>query len=176
TLMVEMAKSGAVQDIDSDYRPGMPELQIFPDREKLALVGVPVGRVADTMSLLVGGQRVGKFTDSGRRYDIRVMLQLPQRSSPNDLDPLNVSTNSGTLVPVMDVARTKTVATLPVINRYNHQRKIEITASPAAGISQGEAIAKCQQIAERVLPPSEFNIVELGNAQAMHETISSLVF
>jgi HAE1 family hydrophobic/amphiphilic exporter-1 len=55
-----MAQSGAVHDIDSDYRPGMPEVQIRPDREKLAMVGIPVGRLADTLSLLVGGQRVGK--------------------------------------------------------------------------------------------------------------------
>src|SRR5207248_9826301 len=43
------------------------------------------------------------------------------------------------------------------------------------GVSQGEAIARCQAIAHEILPP-EFSIVELGNAQAMHETIRSLVF
>src|SRR5205814_775497 len=57
-----------------------------------------------------------------------------------------------------------------------HQRKIEITASPAAGVSQGEAIAKCREIAESILPEHEYRIVDLGNAQAMHETIQSLVF
>src|SRR5262249_54383583 len=62
------------------------------------------------------------------------------------------------------------------INRYNHRRKIEITASPAPGVSQGEAIAKCREIAERVLPPHSSQVVELGNAQAMRETISSLIF
>src|SRR5262249_12995449 len=68
------------------------------------------------------------------------------------------------------------VSTLPVINRYNHQRKIEITASPAPGVSQGEAIARCQKIAEKGLPAQEVTIVELGNAQAIRETIRSLVF
>jgi HAE1 family hydrophobic/amphiphilic exporter-1 len=80
------------------------------------------------------------------------------------------------LVPLGDVARIEVVSTLPVINRYSHKRKIEITATPAPGVSQGEAIARCQQIAERVLPEQEFTVVELGNAQAMRETINSLVF
>jgi HAE1 family hydrophobic/amphiphilic exporter-1 len=154
----------------------MPEERIYPNREKLALVGIPVGRLADSMSLLVGGQRVGKYTEGGRRYDVRVMLQLHQRASPNDLDAFYLRTNSGQLVPLGDVATRRIVATLPVINRYNHQRKIEITATPAAGVSQGEAIARCQQIAERVLPPNEFSVVQLGNAQAMQETMQSLVF
>ena len=80
------------------------------------------------------------------------------------------------LVPISDVASRVIISTLPVINRYNHQRKVEITASPAPGVSQGEAIERCRQVAERTLPPDEFQMVELGNAQAMRETIQSLVF
>jgi HAE1 family hydrophobic/amphiphilic exporter-1 len=149
---------------------------------------VPVGRVADSMSLLVGGQRVAKYTDRGRRYDVRVRLQLQQRASPNQLEPLTLRAGDNRLVPLSDVATMETVATLPVINRYDHQRKIEITASPAPGVSQGEAIAACQKITEEVrqelarereqagLPPSDFRTVELGNAQAMRQTIESLVF
>jgi HAE1 family hydrophobic/amphiphilic exporter-1 len=171
-----MQASGKVQDIDSDYRPGMTEEQIVPDRDKLALVGVPVGRLADTMSLLVGGQRVGKYTDAGRRYDVRVRLQLGHRATPQDIDLLKLRTNSGKLVPLADVASRQTKATLPAINRYNHQRKIEITARPAPGVSQGEAIASCRAIAESILPSDKFSIVELGNAQAMQETMNSLIF
>jgi multidrug efflux pump subunit AcrB len=176
SIMDEMAASKVVQDIDSDYRPGMPEVRIIPDREKLAMIGVPVSRLADSMSLLIGGQRVAKYTDRGRRYDVRARLRLQQRATPDSLDPLTVRAGDNRLVPVADVASRLTVSTLPVINRYNHQRKIEITASPAPGVSQGEAIARCQAIAGKVLPPNEFTVVELGNAQAMHETIRSLVF
>jgi HAE1 family hydrophobic/amphiphilic exporter-1 len=176
-IMHEMARSGVVGDIDSDYRPGMTEERIIPDREKLALLNnTPVSRVTDALSLLVGGQRVGKYTDAGRRYDVRIRLQLGNRATPNDLDNLMIRTNTGRLVPLADVATRQTVATLPIINRYNHQRKIEITARPAPGTSQGEAIGRCRQIAERVLPSDKFSIVELGNAQAMQESMQSLVF
>ncbi len=174
-LIKEMAASGLVQDIDSDYRPGLAEVQVHPDREKLALLGVPVGRLADSMSLLVGGLRVAKYTQGGRRYDVRVRLKEQQRASPDDLDPLTLRVGANRLVQMQDVARMQTVSTLPVINRYNHQRKIEITASPAAGVSQGEAIERCQALAREVLPDT-VNVVELGNAQAMRETINSLIF
>src|SRR5262249_37319868 len=77
-----------------------------------------------------------------------------------------------------DVCQWKMVSTLPIINRYNHLRKVEITANMAPGTSQGEAIARSQAIAEEVreemaLPPS-YRIVQLGNAQAMKETIDSM--
>jgi len=175
-VMEQMRRSGAVQDLDSDYRPGMPEVRIIPDREKLAAIGVPVGRLADSLSLYVGGQRVGKYTDQGSRYDVRVRLRLQQRATPGDLDVLTLRAADNRLVPISDVSSRVTISTLPVINRYNHQRKIEITASPAPGVSQGEAIERCRQVAEKTLPADEFQLVELGNAQAMRETIQSLVF
>jgi multidrug efflux pump subunit AcrB len=175
-IIDEMASSGMFVDIDSDYRPGMPEVRIYPNRDKLALTNTTMASVANTLNLHVGGQRIAKYTDKDRRYDARVRLQLDQRSSPSQLESLLLRTNDNRLVPLGDLARLETVSTLPVVNRYNHQRKIQISAAPAPGVSQGEAIARCQDIAQRVLPDQGFTMVELGNAQAMRETIDSLVF
>jgi HAE1 family hydrophobic/amphiphilic exporter-1 len=70
------------------------------------------------------------------------------------------------------------VSTLPTINRYNHLRKVEITANVAPGISQGEAITRAHEIAAGVRDdmglPASYRIVPLGNAQAMQQTIDSL--
>lgn len=180
-IMDEMRASGMVQDIDCDYRPGMPEERIVPNREKLALLNIPVEQLASSAATLVGGQRVGKFTFGDRRQDIRIKLTEPYRESPNQIDPLplppnTLASSAVQMVPFSDVATRTTVSTLPVIHRYKHQRKIEITASPAPGVSQGEAIRQCQQIAQAILPSEEFQVVDLGNAQAMQETIHSLVF
>jgi multidrug efflux pump subunit AcrB len=170
-----MRTSGVVQDIDSDYRPGMPELHVLPDREKCAMVGIPVGTLADTVNALVGGLRVGKFTDRGKRYDVRVRLLAEQRASPLNLPPLALRGAGGKLVQIRDIARFEIVPTLPILNRYNHQRKIEVTANTAQGVSQGEAIRRCQEIVSGILPQG-YTAVDLGNAQAMRETMERLVF
>jgi len=175
TIMDAMRESGLMQDVDSDYRPGMPELRIYPRRDKLAQVNVPVQRLADSMGTLVGGPRVAKYTDRGHRHDVRIRLQLQNRTTPDSLDSIAMRAGNNTLVPVSDVARYEVVSTLPIINRYNHSRKVEITANPAKGVSQGEAIARCQEIVKEVIPHQD-QVVELGNAQAMRETMRSLVF
>ena len=180
-IMRKMRESGLMQDVDCDYRPGMPEEQIAPNRQQLALMNIPVNRVAEAMGLLVGGQRVAKFTDHGRRYDIRVRLYEGQRVTPGNLDVITVRTNDGKLVPISELITRETVSTLPVIHRFKHRKTIEITANPAPGVSQGEAIAAAQKIAEEVTAKyrsagNDFEVVELGNAQAMRETIRSLVF
>ena len=185
----EMARSGMFEDIDSDFRPGMPEARIHPNRDKLAMVGMNMAHLANALSLHVGGQRIAKYTDGGRRYDVRLRVLRNQRSSPDQLDSLLLRAGDKQ-VPLVDVASIQILPTLPIINRYNHQRMIEITANPATGVSQGEAIAQAQQIVARVSEESkswpsakpqaaekssEIRVVELGNAQAMRETIESLV-
>jgi multidrug efflux pump subunit AcrB len=175
-IMDEMQATGLLQDVDSDYRPGMTELQIVPNRDKLALVNVAAQKVADSISLLVGGQRVAKFTDHGRRYDVRVRLRALQRSTPDQIDPLLIRVAGDRLVPLSDLVEKHTVSTLPVIQRYAYQRKIEITANPAPGISQGDALKVTKAIMLKHLPEIDGNIVELGNSLAMRETIQSLIF
>ncbi len=165
-----------LEDIDTDYRPGMPEVRIIPDREKLAQVNMTVAHLADSISLLVGGARVGKFTDKGRRYDIRVRLQEQLRASPDALKVMTLRAGNNQLVNVEDVVQDiQLLPTLPVINRYNHQRKIEVTANPAPGVSQGEAIAEVEKMIQEVMG-DDGTAVEMGNARAMRETINSLVF
>src|SRR5262249_24966257 len=149
-----------------------------PDRAKAAELGVPIQRLAFVLNVAFGGVRNGRFTDKDRRYDVRLRQLGQQRASPDHLSDLYVKTDSGKLVPPRDVATSQIVSTLPVINRYNHLRKIELTANMANGVSQGEAIVRCRELAEEVreemgLPPS-YRIVPLGNAHAMKETIDSL--
>src|SRR5262249_24901525 len=89
-----------------------------------------------------------------------------------------VKSDRGKLVPLRDVTKREVVSTLPIINRYNHLRKVELTANMATGVSQGEAIARCRELADEVREemglPTTYRIVQLGNAQAMQETLNSL--
>jgi HAE1 family hydrophobic/amphiphilic exporter-1 len=173
-----MTDSGAVNDVNSDYRPGMPEVRIVPDKVKAAELGVSIQRLASTLNVAFGGVRNGRFTDRDKRYDVRLRYLETQRDAAEKIPDVYVKADSGKLVPLRDVTKVETVSTLPVINRYNHLRKVEITANMAPGVSQGEAIAQSHAIAEEVreemgLPPS-YRIVQLGNAHAMQETIDSL--
>jgi multidrug efflux pump subunit AcrB len=173
-----MSASGLVTDVNSDYRPGMPELQVVPDRIKAAELGVSVQRIAYTLNVAFGGMRSGRFTDADRRYDVRLRFLEPQRSSPDHLDNVYVKTDSGRLVPLSDVTTRRMVSTLPVINRYNHMRKVELTANMVPGVPQGEAVARSLEIAQQVREemglPASYRFVQLGNAQAMQHTLASL--
>lgn len=177
-IKLAMTNNPLVTDVNSDYRPGMPEIHVRPDVMKTTELGLPIQRIASNITTAMGGVRSGRFTDQERRYDVRVRLVDSERYSINQLDDLYFKTNKNKLIPSRDVITHEVVPTLPVINRYNHMRKIQLTANAATGVSQGEAFARCLEVAEEIRVemdlPSSYRIVPMGNAQAMQETLDSL--
>ena len=169
---------GYFSDVISDYRPGMPEAQLKPDRDKANERGVQMQRLAFSLNIGTGGLRDGRFTVGQKRYDVRVRYLETQRSSPDQLLDDVVKTQSGQLVPLRDVVTSNIISTLPVINRYNHMRKVEITANMAPGMAQGEAIIRAREIAEQQREEmglsENYRLVQLGNSMAMQQTLESL--
>jgi HAE1 family hydrophobic/amphiphilic exporter-1 len=106
---------------------------------------------------------------------VRVRLREQERATPDSLKLMTLRAGNQ-LINVEDVVEgIDIVGTLPVINRFNHQRKIEVTANPGPGVSQGEAIQEVEKIIRRVMK-DDGGYVEMGNARAMRETIDSLIF
>src|SRR5262245_15069947 len=173
-----MVDSGVVTDVNSDFRPGMLQYDVYPDPIKCAEKGVSMSRLAFTINVAFGGVRNGRFTDLDRRYDVRLRLIDSQRDSPDKLNDLYVKNERGKLVPLRDVVTVKTRAMLPIINRHNHMRKVQLTANTPPNVPQGAAFARCLEIFEEVREemglPTSYRIVPLGNAQAMQETLDSL--
>src|SRR5262249_10100212 len=97
---------------------------------------------------------------------------------PEQLGTLYLKTSNGRLVPLSDLTKTRMISTNPQINRYNHLRKVELTANVAPGMSQGEAFARCLEIAdeerEKMDLPTSYRIVPMGNAQAMAPTLNRM--
>ncbi len=162
-------------DVDSDYQVGMPEVQVQPDRNKAADVGVSMSDIGDTINAAVGGARIGKFKDKGRRYDIRGRMLAQQRGRPEDILGLLVRTGTGTLVRLGEVVKIVQQPTLQAITRKDRERAITITANVARGSSQKEAIASALAIAAEKLPDG-YRATPSGSSQAFQESFQSLLF
>jgi len=174
-IMEKMRESGLVTDINSDYQVGMPEVQVLPDRNKAADLGISMSEIGETINSAIGGQRVGKFKDKGRRFDIRVRLLSPQRVRPEDIQGLLVRTGSGGLVRLGDIVRIDQRPTLQAITRRDRERAITLTANMAPGVSQGVAIDRSMALAQANLPDG-YRVVASGTARTFRESFDSLFF
>ncbi|MBK6881038.1 MAG: efflux RND transporter permease subunit [Elusimicrobia bacterium] len=173
-LMKKMVDSGLMVDIDTDYRLGMPEVRVAPDREKANERGVTVASIANTINAMIGGVRAGKYTRGGKRYDIRLRLADADRRRPADIGKIFVRNNRGELVRLSDVVSLVEKPTLLTITRKNRERSIGLFANVATGKSQGEALAFVEGLGRSL--PEGYRIVFSGSAQTYKESFQSLMF
>jgi multidrug efflux pump len=169
-----LEQSGLAVDVDTDFRLGMPELRVAPERERAADVGVSIDEIATTVGALVGGLRVGKYSSQGRRVDVRVKVEARGRASPDDVRRLRVRTASGALVPLSSVTSQSEQPALQSITRLDRERAITVFANPAPGHSQAEALDFVRDL-RRDLPPG-YRIVPGGQSLAFEESMSGLIF
>jgi multidrug efflux pump len=173
-IMGQLRESGIVQDLDSDYRLGQPELRVEPDRAMASDVGVSIDEVATTLNALVGGVRIGKYSSGGRRIDVRLKLLAAQRSRPEDIAKLKVRTRSGALVPLSSLVSYNEQPALQAITRKDRERAISIFANVALGHAQDEAIRYVESQSKDL--PMGYRIVLGGASVAFRESMSSLLF
>jgi len=173
-MMGTMRESGTAVDIDTDYRVGLPEVSVTPDREKAMAMDVDVRAIATTVNSLVGGQRVGKFKDNGRRYDIRVRLLKNERVRPEDIANLYVKNRKGQQIPLSEVTKVQVQPSLQSITRKQRQRAITVYANPAPGFSQQEGMTVVENAAKNL--PEDYTVVMSGGSQVFQESIQSLIF
>mgnify|MGYP001269000676 CR=1 FL=1 len=175
TLMAKMTDSGLMVDIDTDYQLGMPEVRVAPDREKASARGVTVTSIGTTINAMIGGVRAGKYTQGGKRYDIRLRLATKDRRQTNDIERIFVRNNRGETVRLSEVVGLKEKPSLLTITRRNRERAVGVFANIAPGKSQGEALAFLETAA-REATPEGYRVVLSGSAETFKDSFQSLLF
>lgn len=170
----KMEKSKLMIDVDTDFLAKIPEIRVTPDRQKADDRGVSVTSIGSAINALIGGERIGKYTREGRRYDVRVRLVPSQRTENEDIERLWVWNNRGELVQLKNVVSVTEKLTPLTITRRNRERAITIFANVASGKSQTDALKDVEQIAKSVLPEG-YRAVFSGSTQTFKESFSSLL-
>ncbi len=175
-IMDKMNESRMVTDVDTDYKPGMPELRIVPDRQKAAARGVTISNIADTLSSTVSSLRIGKYTDeTGRRNDIRVSLQRQDSKNENDIKNIRLRNSQGEMVPLSQLVSFDQKPSMLSIIRYNRERAISVFANIAPGRSQADILEMIEKNAATILPEG-YHIEFTGSSKTFNESFDSLIF
>jgi hydrophobe/amphiphile efflux-1 (HAE1) family protein len=174
TVTNKLAASGLAVDVDTDYRIGVPELRIIPDRARCADLGISVEDVATSVNTLVGGERVGKYSSGGRRVDVRMRLMADQRRRPEDISVLRLRTQNGELIPLSSLVTYQELPALQGITRRDRERAISVYANVAPGHAQDEAIKYVETLKDDL--PTGYRIVLGGSSVAFKESMNSLLF
>ena len=175
-LQDKMKKDSLFQDVDTDYRSGVTEVRIYPDRDKAYDHGVSINSIAETINAMIGGEKIAKYTQGGRRYDVRVKAVPDQRMNLDDINKLWVWNNRGEMVRLDEVVTLKEQPSLLNITRRARERAIGVFANVATGKSQADAIKRASELGKEILTDSNYHLVFSGTSETMKESFGSLGF
>jgi hydrophobe/amphiphile efflux-1 (HAE1) family protein len=173
-IMNEMNQTQMFTDVDTDYKESVQELHLIPNREAAKNRGVSVADIGKTVSALVGGTVVGKYSQGGHRFDIRIKLKESNEPMIERMKKLKLRNTRGELVSLNEVIDVKTSPGVQSINRKDRSRAVSIMAGVQTGKSQSDAINKAIEIAKKHLPQG-YKVVQSGNSEAFKSTLQSLV-
>ena len=165
----KMQQSGLFRDIDTDYQLGRPEIAIRPNRDRCTDLGIPVADVATAINVLVGGVKVGKFSQGTRRIDIRARLQDADRLTQDDLASYRIRSSSGALLPLSELVTMSERPVLQQISRKDHLRAISVYGNMVSGKGQGEGLTAMQAYAKDL--PAGVALAEEGASAYFREVM-----
>ncbi len=148
-------------DLSAEQSFGQPQIQIVADRAACARYGVDVADVLALVEVAIGGEVVDQLYLNTRRFGIHVRYQEAYRATPAAIGNLLVHTDTGTQVPLKQVAKIEQVLGPIQINRENNQRRWTVFAN-VRGRDLGGVVSDIRRIvAQKVsLPPGYY--VEYG--------------
>ncbi len=133
-----------VVDLQVERLTGSSQIEIIPDRIKMARYEVNISDIRTLLETAVIGQVETQVIQGRKRFDIRVQFPRGSALEPAELGNLLVQSTNNKLVPLSQVADVKIAQTLETINREFGQRRIVVQCN-VRGRDVGSFVRNCQQ-------------------------------
>ena len=158
-----------------DADPRQPEVQIHPDWERVAQVGLTAQEIGDTIQTALEGSVPTQLQRENRLVDIRVKLNdnLLQDSSQLQQLPLFVSNNQQ--IRLSDVAQIIAGEAPSEIQRINQRPVFLIAGSLAEGSRLGQALEEVKTVIAGVSLPDGVNLLPSTASESNRQLQQSLV-
>jgi hydrophobic/amphiphilic exporter-1 (mainly G- bacteria), HAE1 family len=176
-LTPQISQLEGIQNVRSDFVIGAPELQIIPNRERLAEAGLSESEIGDLVQAALGGLRASEFVDGKRELDVSVELQNTFVQTPEQLRQLALYNGNGQRVQLADVAEVLETTGADAINHVDLERSITLTASVA---NEAPLSALVDRTEQQILAPlrqelpAGFRLELAGSADVLTETLFQL--
>ena len=172
SLVSAMNALPQIEGASSEAALVRPEIQIVPNAELAAEMGITSAALASTLRIAtIGdtGSNVAKFNTGERQIPIIVRMEADAREDLFRLAGLRIPTQTGTPVP-LDAIADITLSTGPTsIERYDRQYRTSVQADVANGFFLGEATSAVNALPIAQTMPQGTAIQASGDAEVMGE-------
>lgn len=167
----------ALTGVFTGYNVNVPQLFVDLDRTKAQQLGMPIDEIFRTMQIYLGSIYVNDFNQFGRTYQVIAQAEKQFRSTPQDIQRLQVRNNDGDMIPLGSVVNVSETFGPEIASRYNAFRAADLNGNAAPGYSTGEAQAAMTKVLDETLPPGmEFEWTDLTYQQILAGNTAIFIF
>ncbi|WP_019212601.1 efflux RND transporter permease subunit [Yersinia massiliensis] len=134
------------------FSASVPEISLSIDRDRAALLQVPVSRIFQTLQTSLGGMNAGDFTLNNRMFRVQLQNDMDFRQRTAQINSLNVRSDNGALVSLANLVTLTPSVGAPFISHFNQFPSVAISGSAADGVSSGQAMAAMEALLAQNLP------------------------
>ena len=162
-----------IVDPTSSVEEAVPEANIIINREKAAQYGVNATSLATTISTAVTGSVATEYKVNGTELDVRIKQSEESIEYLNDLENMTITTQTGAVIPITEVADIVIQDSSTAITRMNSHNYITVS-----GDVRGRDISSVQRDVAAKLDsypfPEGFTYEFTGTVESMEESFRSL--
>jgi multidrug efflux pump subunit AcrB len=172
TLAEQLRTIPSLVNMTSDAALNRPEIEIVPNFEQAARLGISAQTIANAVRVATVGdfmQVVAKMRDGDRQIPIVVRLDPAMANDPRLLGNLPIPTNTGQTVLLKSVANIVMGTSPAQINRYNRERTVSFAADLRTGTTLGAAMTSVEALPIVQNLPAGVRLPKSGDTETMGE-------
>ncbi|NET69593.1 MAG: efflux RND transporter permease subunit [Sphaerospermopsis sp. SIO1G2] len=157
-----------------DADPRQPEIQILPDWERVAILGLNTKEIGDTIQTAITGTVPTQIQRNNRLVDVRVELNDTSVQTVSQLERIPLFTDDNQQIRLSDVATIVEGKAPGEIQRINQRQVFLIAGSLAEGTSLSQAFTEVNQVLKEVDFPEGVSVLPSTTAESNQQIQQSL--
>jgi HAE1 family hydrophobic/amphiphilic exporter-1 len=171
----ELRKVPGLVDVTAEVNLNTPELQVHIDRQRASDLGVRAADVANAVRLMVAGtDRISTYKEGAEQYDVTMQLLPEQQRNAQILARLMIPSVKVGQVRLDNIATLERGVGPTVIDRYNRQFQVALTANNAASLPFDAAVHSISSVIDTIPHPG-YSVKFTGTVKILDETTRSLI-
>jgi multidrug efflux pump subunit AcrB len=163
------------QYVTNPVRLARTDLRVAIDRGKAGLLGIPTVEIDRTVRLGLAGLEAGTLRErDGDERPIIVRLARAERPTPDELDRIYVSSATGRLAPLAQVAAVRFERAAPEIQRYDRERTVTVTSNVRTGFNTDRVTKAILARLDELQLPAGYRLLAAGEIEAREHSFGGV--
>jgi len=168
-------RTEGTQYVNNPVRLRRSDLTLVVDKQKAGLLGIPSVEVERTLRLGIAGLEAGKIrAANGDEYPLMVRIAHKGRPAPEALDRIQVSSVTGAMIPLSQIAAMRFSASPTTIDHVNRQRSVTITSYVRSGYNTDAVTKQVMAALDSIALPVGYVMRPAGEIESREESFGGI--